>query len=290
MLFALCGLHLWKSVPKGEYEHLPHPVSELDLFCHVSTFRLRDWDQRVSPGCWYSHTRLRRKWKRRQPALYRKGREAQARRWRGVSLGGPFSRAPASSCLEKQTGGLLVPAAPRINWLFLQFVFNCLNLLKNCSDNNAPLLLGKFRRWWRNYSILHLDGCLQNILQLVAFSNSCVLRRFQSHLPHNSVPTLLSSLMPYDLVPRSTHASAPRLTYIEAKALSLLSGILKFSEVQAKRVKSRLAVPLGCRVRELCCKGGLGQASTLEDYRDTLSNTVSSKHYLSWSVTKAGVV
>jgi len=57
--------------------------------------------------------------------------------------------------------------------------------------------------------------------------------------------------MLYGLVPRSTHASAPHWTYTEAKALSLLSGIVRFSEVQAKHVKSKLAVPVECRVWEV---------------------------------------
>lgn len=96
--------------------------------------------------------------------------------------------------------------------------------------------------------------------------------------------------MPHGLVPGSLHASAPRLACFVAKALSLLSGILRFCEVQAKRVENTLAVPLGCRVWEGHCEGGLGQASAPEGYKDTLGNAVPSKRHPSWSVAAAGVV
>lgn len=138
------------------------------------------------------------------------------------------------------------------------------------------------------YPCLYLDGCFQGILQLAAFSCSCVLRHLQSHLPCNLVPTLLSSLMLYGTIPRSPHSFAPPLIHVEEETLSTVSDILRFLKCKMS-VKHRLAVLLGCRVHEVHCKGGLDQASNLEGYKDILSNTLPSKQHPSCQWSKQGL-
>lgn len=135
--------------------------------------------------------------------------------------------------------------------------------MQNCSDSRVLWNSLTGSEEITVFPCLPLASCLQNLLQMIVFSKCCVLGHLQSYHPQGPVPALLSSMMPHGLVPRSSHPSAPYLICIQAKVLSLLSSILSSSERQCEWEKSRLAVPPGFRVWETCCKGGLGQASSL---------------------------
>lgn len=229
--------------------------SPLSVQCSSSAFGLRDLGQEGLSWVLVPPHQAEKGVKKKGGSQPHVGR-GEKHRWGGEggsALDGPFSWASAASSLEKHAGGLLVPAAPRMNWLFLYlpFVFNCLKIVvavmclcswDSLAGDEEITGISMFTTGWCLSSKYFATHCSQQLTCGGTSSASSFLQ------PWTYFVFFPDAIWPCSVSP---HASLLHLTHIEAKALAVLISILRFSEVQAECVKSRLAEsPFGCRVEK----------------------------------------